>query len=71
MSGIASLIALPFKLVWELIAFLFKLGGRALVITLGLVFMLVGGILTATVLAAPIGIPLAVFGFALVLRGLF
>ena len=38
---------------------------------LGLVLMITGVVLTVTILGAPIGIPLTVFGFLLVLRSLF
>lgn len=45
--------------------------GRIVAIVLGLVFMLVGVILSLTIIGAILGIPLALFGFALTIRGLF
>jgi hypothetical protein len=37
----------------------------------GLVFLIVGVILTVTVIGAIVGIPLIVFGLLLIIRGLF
>lgn len=50
----------PFWALWKLIA-----------VTLGLVFLIVGVVLTATVVGAVVGIPFLIFGFLLTLRGLF
>jgi hypothetical protein len=38
---------------------------------LGLVLMIVGVVLTVTLIAAPAGIPLALFGLLLMLRSIF
>jgi len=61
----------PFVALWDLLGFILRTTGRLLAIILGLVLMIVGGGLTATVLGAPVGIPVGVFGFLLLLRGLF
>ena len=61
----------PFVVLWDVLAFILTLTGRMLGIILGLVLMVVGIILTVTVIAAPVGIPLIIFGLALMLRGLF
>jgi hypothetical protein len=61
----------PFWAIWRLIAFIVGLTGRLLAVVLGLVFGIVGLTLTVTVIMAPIGIPLLVFGALLVIRGLF
>jgi len=40
-------------------------------VVLGLAFLIVGAILSATVIGALVGMPLAFFGILLILRGLF
>lgn len=62
---------LPFKFVWGLTAFILNAAGRFVALLIGVVFMIVGVVLTLTVLGAIIGVPMALFGFALVMRGLF
>jgi len=64
-------IFLPFVALWRFLTLILELIGRVLAIVLGLVLMIGGGLLTATVVGAPIGLPLALFGFMLLLRGLF
>lgn len=66
-----SILLLPFKLLWGFTAFILQMVGRLVAIVLGLVLMLIGGVLTITIVGAPVGIPLALFGFALLLRALF
>lgn len=61
----------PFWALWRLIAFVISLTGRLVAVLLGLVLMIVGAILIVTIVALPIGIPLVIFGFLLVLRGIF
>ena len=61
----------PFVALWKLLTTILGLTGRILAIAIGLVLMIGGGLLTATVVGAPIGVPLALFGFLLLLRGLF
>ena len=62
---------LPFVWLWKFLAFILELTGRMLGAILGFVLLVVGAILTITVIAAPIGIPLAIFGFLLILRSFF
>jgi len=45
--------------------------GRLVAVILGLVFLIVGGILTITVVGAIVGIPFIIFGLLLIVRGLF
>jgi hypothetical protein len=45
--------------------------GRLIAAILGLVFMIVGGVLCLTIIGAIVGIPLALFGFTLMIRGFF
>jgi hypothetical protein len=61
----------PFVALWDLLAFILRTTGRIIGAVIGLVLMIAGGALTVTFIGAPIGIPLAVFGFLLVLRSLF
>jgi hypothetical protein len=61
----------PFVALWKLLAGLIGLTGRLVAVILGAVLMLVGGIVSLTVVGAVIGIPLAVLGLLIVLRGLF
>lgn len=66
-----DLLLLPFKIVWELTAFVLRTGGRLIALLLGGVFMVVGVLLSLTGIGACVGVPLAMIGFALVMRGLF
>ena len=61
----------PFVAFWKLLAGIIGLTGRLVAAVLGLVLMIVGLIVTLTVVGAIIGIPLIIFGFLLILRGLF
>jgi len=71
MSSIASCLTWPFVALWRLVAFIFELTGRFLAIVLGIVFMIVGVIVSLTVIGAIIGIPMILFGLMLVIRGFF
>jgi hypothetical protein len=57
--------------VWSLFSFFLRLTGRIVAAVIGLVFMIAGIALSVSVVAAPIGIPLAIFGFLLMLRSIF
>ena len=61
----------PFVAIWRLIAGIIEVTGRLIAMILGVVFMIVGGILTLTVIGAILGIPLLIFGFMLTIRGFF
>lgn len=61
----------PFMALWKLLAGIIGLTGRFVAAILGLVLMIIGLIATLTVIGAIIGIPLIIFGFLLILRGLF
>jgi hypothetical protein len=61
----------PFIWLWNFIAYIVSLTGRLIAVILGLVFMLVGVILTITVVGAIVGIPLFIIGLLLVIRGLW
>jgi hypothetical protein len=61
----------PFAAIWRLLTFILEFTGRLVAIILGVVLMIVGVVVSATVVGAIVGVPLVVFGFLLVLRGLF
>ena len=61
----------PFIWLWNFIAYIVTLTGRLVAVILGLVFMLLGVILTITVVGAIVGIPLFIIGLLLVIRGLW
>jgi hypothetical protein len=61
----------PFVAIWDLLAFILGLTGRLVAAVIGLVLMIVGAVLTVLVISAPIGIPLALIGFMLMVRSIF
>jgi hypothetical protein len=61
----------PFWLIWRLVIWIIEATGRLICAILGLVFMIVGIILTVTLVGAIVGIPLIIFGFMLTIRSLF
>ena len=61
----------PFYAIWRLVTFILEVVGRFLAAVLGLALMAVGVFITLTIVAAPIGIPIAVFGFLLLIRAVF
>ncbi len=66
-----KLLLLPFVLLWKLLALVVNLTGRLLAVTIGLVFIVVGGVLCITVIGLIPGVVLVGFGFLMVMRGLF
>jgi hypothetical protein len=61
----------PFVALWNLLSFILELTGRVVAALLGLALMVAGVALTVTILGAPVGIPLIVLGFLLMVRSLF
>ena len=61
----------PVIALWEFLTFVLKATGRLITAVFGLVLMITGIFLTVTVVAAPLGIPLIVFGFLLMIRSIF
>jgi hypothetical protein len=61
----------PFVAIWRLLTFILEITGRLVAIVLGCALMIVGVIVSLTVVGAIVGVPIAVFGFLLVMRGLF
>ncbi len=61
----------PFWLIWRAVIWIIEATGRLIGAILGLVLLIVGGILTLTVIGAIIGIPLIIFAVMLIVRSLF
>lgn len=61
----------PFAALWKLLAVIVELTGRFLAMVLGAVFILVGVIVSLTIVGAIVGVPLAIVGLLLLLRGIF
>ncbi|OGO68501.1 MAG: hypothetical protein A2Z37_08785 [Chloroflexi bacterium RBG_19FT_COMBO_62_14] len=61
----------PFVALWRLLALIIGFTGRVIAIVLGLVVMILGLLATLTFVGAVVGIPLMIFGFLLVVRGIF
>lgn len=61
----------PFWLLWRLVIWIFEATGRLIGAILGLILLIVGVILTLTVVGAIVGIPLIIFSIMLIVRSLF
>ena len=61
----------PFVALWRLLAGIVEVTGRLVAVILGAVLMIVGALVSLTVVGAVVGVPLAILGFLLILRGLF
>jgi hypothetical protein len=60
----------PVVALWRLLAGIISLTGRFVAMLLGAVFIFVGLLLSLTIVGAIVGIPLALFGLLLIVRGL-
>jgi len=61
----------PFAAIWKLLAVIVELTGRLVAMILGIILMIVGGLVSLTVVGAIVGIPLAIVGLLLFLKGIF
>ena len=61
----------PFAAIWKLLAVIVEMTGRFVAMILGIVFVVVGVIVSLTIVGAIIGVPLAVIGLLLFFRGMF
>lgn len=61
----------PFVALWKLIAGIVEFTGRFVAMMLGIVFIVVGVIVSLTIVGAIVGIPLAIIGLLMFLRGIF
>lgn len=69
--GILWILLWPLSMIWSLAGLILKIIGRILCGVLGIVIMVVGVLLVMTIGGAPLGIPLAAFGFLLLVRAIF
>ena len=61
----------PFSALWKLLAVIVEMTGRFVAMVLGVVFIIVGMIVSLTIVGAIVGVPLAIIGLLLLLRGIF
>ncbi len=61
----------PFAAIWKLLSVIVEMTGRFVAMVLGIVFIVVGVLVSLTIIGAIVGIPLAVIGLLLLLRGIF
>jgi hypothetical protein len=61
----------PFWMIWRLVIWIIEATGRLIGAILGLVLMIVGVIVSLTVIGAIVGVPLIIFGFLLLIRSIF
>ena len=61
----------PFYAVWRFLTLILNITGRIICAVLGIMLMMVGVAIALSIVAAPLGIPLAAFGFLLLVRALF
>ncbi|HEX9333711.1 MAG TPA: hypothetical protein VF896_17605 [Anaerolineales bacterium] len=66
-----SWILWPFVAIWKLLAVTVELTGRLVAMIIGIVLMIVGVIVSLTLIGAIIGVPLAIVGLLLFLKGIF
>ena len=61
----------PFAALWKLLAVIVEMTGRFVAMVLGIVFIVVGVLVSLTIIGAIVGVPLAIIGLLLLLRGIF
>ncbi|MCU0606518.1 MAG: hypothetical protein MUF78_03660 [Candidatus Edwardsbacteria bacterium] len=66
-----SCLTWPFVALWKLLAGIIRLTGRLLAVVVGFVLMVAGTALCFTIVGLVAGIPLAIAGALLMVRGLF
>ncbi len=71
MPGFISCLLLPFVAIWRLIVFILFFLGRFVAVSLGLILILVGVVVSLTGIGAIVGIPMVLFGMVLIARGFF
>ena len=65
------LIFWPFILGWRLFSFILRTVGRLVTGIIGFALLVVGIVVSLTVVGAIVGVPLALVGFLLILRAIF
>jgi hypothetical protein len=71
MSQGTSCLMAPFVALWRLCATVIELTGRFIALVIGFVLVILGILVSFTIVGAIVGIPLALFGVMLMVRGLF
>ena len=61
----------PFTAFWKLVGSIMNLTGRLIAVILGFSFLIMGIILSFSIIGAIIGIPLVILGFTMIIRGFF
>mgnify|MGYP007062347476 FL=1 len=61
----------PFIALGKLVEGIMKMTGRLVAIMLGFAFLILGIVLSLTFIGVILGIPLAILGFTMIIRGLF
>lgn len=61
----------PFTLIWQLITAVFKTAKRLITIGAGLFLIALGVLFCMTIVGLFVGIPLMMFGFLLLVKGVF
>lgn len=61
----------PIIAIWKLLAVIVEMTGRLVAMILGIVLIIVGVLVSLTLIGAIIGVPLAIIGLLLLLRGIF
>lgn len=61
----------PFVAIWKLLAVIVEMTGRFVAMVLGIVLIIVGVVISLTIIGAIVGVPLAIIGLLLFLRGIF
>lgn len=61
----------PFAAIWKLLAVIVEMTGRFVAMVLGIVLLIVGVIVSLTIIGAIVGVPLAIIGLLLFFRGMF
>jgi hypothetical protein len=61
----------PFAAIWKLLAVTVEMTGRFIAMILGILLMIVGVLVSLTIVGAIIGVPLGIVGLLLFLKGIF
>ena len=61
----------PFVAIWKLLAVIVEMTGRLVAMILGIVLIIVGVLVSLTIVGAIVGVPLAIIGLLLFLKGIF
>jgi hypothetical protein len=61
----------PFQAIWRLVTLILELTGRFILAILGFILVIVGILISLSIIGAIVGIPMILFGFLMILRALF